>query len=302
LETFKEVIEKTHEYPVKTLAVVQAHEKTVLLAVKKAYEENIAKAILFGRKTEIEKILKSINFLSDELTIIDTADDVSSAKAACSFVRDKKADILMKGHIHTADFLRAVLDKESGFRTGSFMSHVFVLERLDKLLLISDGAMNISPKLEQKEQIIFNTLKICRVLGIKKPKVAVLAALEMVNPVMPATVDAEILSGMSNQGKFGQDCFVDGPFALDNAIDQESARLKGLTGNVAGKADVLIVPNIESGNILAKSFLYFAGGSIAGVLVGAAVPIVLTSRADSDGSKFYSIALSVLMSAVPGEI
>ncbi|MDD5070059.1 MAG: bifunctional enoyl-CoA hydratase/phosphate acetyltransferase [Candidatus Omnitrophica bacterium] len=296
MRTFKEVIKKIGDYPVKTVAVVVADDENVLLAVKKAYEANIAKAVLFGRKTEIEKILKTINFLSSELTIVDTADDYSSARAACVSVRDKKADILMKGKIHTADFLRAVLDRQSGFRIGTFMSHVFVLERSDKLLLVSDGAMNISPKLPEKVKIIFNALKICRVLDIENPKVAVLAALEVVNPAMPATVEAASLRAMAEQGKFGYDCFVDGPFALDNAIDQNAANLKGVTGDVAGKADVLIVPNIESGNILAKSFVYLAKGSIAGVLVGAAVPIVLTSRADSCESKFYSIALSVLMS------
>jgi phosphate butyryltransferase len=204
----------------------------------------------------------------------------------------------MKGHIHTDDFLRAVLDKETGLRSGAFMSHVFILQREDRLLLISDGAMNIAPTLEEKAKIILNALHVVRILQIDKPRVAVLAAVELINPAMPATVDAACLNEMNNRRQFSADCFIEGPFALDNAVDDRAARHKGITGEVPGRADILIVPCIEAGNMLAKSFVYFAKGRIAGVLVGASAPVVLTSRADIEESKFYSMAVAVLMSDI----
>jgi phosphate butyryltransferase len=298
MKTFEEVIEKTRTYPVKTVAVVEAADETVLMAAKMAYSANLAKAILFGRKSEIEKAAKNCDFPLETVSIRETPDDLSSAKEACLCVRQGQADILMKGHIHTDDFLRAVLDKETGLRSSSFMSHVFILQRQDKLLLISDGAMNIAPGLEEKAEIILNVLHVAKILQIEKPRVAVLAAVELVNPKMPATLDAACLRSMNERKQFSTECYIEGPFALDNAVDERAARHKGITGEVPGKADVLIVPCIEAGNMLAKSFVYFAQGKLAGVLVGASAPVVLTSRADVEESKFYSIAVAVLMSDI----
>lgn len=298
MKTFEELIEKIRSYPVKTVAVAEAADVTVLSAVKMAHDAKFAKAILFGRKVEIEKAAKECDLPLDIVSIRETADDLTSAKEACLCVRQGGADILMKGHIHTDDFLRAVLDKETGLRSGSFMSHVFIIQRDDKLLLISDGAMNIAPALEEKAKIILNALHVATILQINRPRVAVLAAVELINPAMPATIDAACLHEMNDRKQFSIDCFMDGPFALDNAVDERAAKHKGITGEVAGKADILIVPSIEAGNMLAKSFVYFAKGKIAGVLVGAAAPVVLTSRADTEESKFYSIAMAVLMSDI----
>jgi phosphate butyryltransferase len=298
MKTFEEVIEKTRAYPVKTIAVVEAQDITVLSAVQMAQQANLAKAILFGRKPEIEKVAKKCGLLLENVTIREAADDLESARQACLAVRKGEADILMKGHIHTDDFLRAVLDKETGLRSGSFMSHVFILQRENKLLLISDGAMNIAPNLEDKAKIILNALHVAKILQIDKPKVGVLAAVELINPAMSATIDAACLHKMNDRKQFAVDCFIEGPFALDNAVDERAAEHKGIMGEVPGKADILIVPCIEAGNMLAKSFVYFAKGRIAGVLVGASSPVVLTSRADLEESKFYSIAVAVLMSDI----
>ncbi len=298
MNTFKEVCDATKDYPVKVLAVVEAADVTVLSALKMSHDANLAKAILFGRKSEIEKVAEQCSFSLGGVSIRETRDEIDSAREAALCVQRGKADILMKGHIHTDDFLRGVLDKEAGLRSGQFMSHVFILQREGKLLLVSDGAMNIAPIFEDKAKIILNTLHLAEILKIEQPRVAVLAAVELVNPRMPATLDAACLHKMNDRKQFSPDCFLEGPFALDNAVDEKAARHKGITGNVPGKADILIVPNIESGNMLVKSFVYFAGGKVAGVLVGASVPVVLTSRADSDESKFNSIAVAVLMSGV----
>lgn len=298
MNTFKEVCDATKDYPIKVLAVVEAADVTVLSALKMAYDVNLAKAILFGRKSEIEKAAEQCSFSLGEVSIRETRDEIDSAHEGALCVQRGKADILMKGHIHTDDFLRGVLDRKAGLRSGQFMSHVFILQREGKLLLVSDGAMNIAPIFEDKAKIVLNTLHLAEILKIEQPRVAVLAAVELVNPRMPATLDAACLHKMNDRKQFSPDCFLEGPFALDNAVDEKAARHKGITGNVPGKADILIVPNIESGNMLVKSFVYFAGGKVAGVLVGASVPVVLTSRADSDESKFNSIAVAVLMSGV----
>jgi len=298
MNTFKEVCDATKDYPVKVLAVVEAADVTVLSALKMSYDANLAKAILFGRKSEIEKAAEQCSFSLSGVSIRETRDEIDSAHEAVLCVREGKADILMKGHIHTDDFLRGVLDREAGLRSGQFMSHVFILQREGKLLLVSDGAMNIAPIFEDKAKIILNALHLAEILKIEQSRVAVLAAVELVNPRMPATLDAACLHKMNDRKQFSPDCFLEGPFALDNAVDEKAARHKGITGNVPGKADILIVPDIESGNMLVKSFVYFAGGKVAGVLVGASVPVVLTSRADSDESKFNSIAVAVLMSGV----
>lgn len=296
MKTFEEVITTTKKYPIKTLAVVEAADETVLSAVKKAYETGLARAILFGPKDEIVKTAKKCSFSLDGVVVKDMKDEISSAEAASLCVKNGEADILMKGHIHTDDFLRAALDKETGLRSGHFMSHVFVLEREKRFLLITDGAMNIAPTFEDKAKIILNATHLAEILQIDMPKVAILAAVELVNPKMPATLDAACLHKMNDRRQFSTKCHIEGPLALDNAISVRAAKHKGIVGEVPGKADVLVVPCIESGNMLSKSFVYFAGGCLAGVVVGATAPIVLTSRADTEESKYYSIAIAVLMS------
>jgi len=211
-------------------------------------------------------------------------------------VSSEKADILMKGYVHTDDFLRGILNKEWGLRTGSIMSHVYVAEirEQDKLVFITDAAMNIAPTLEQKAAILLNVVHLADIFGIEDPKVAVMAAVELVNPAMPATVEAASLAKMADRRQYVPACTVDGPFALDNAVSARAARHKKIGGPVAGQADILLVPNIEAGNMLAKSLVYFGGHRLVGLLIGAKAPVVLTSRADTAESKLLSIAAAVL--------
>jgi phosphate butyryltransferase len=215
---------------------------------------------------------------------------------AASLVRENQADVLMKGHVHTDDFLRGILDKEQGLRTGSIMSHVFLLDtrHLGRITMVTDGAMNIAPDLLTKGAIIMNAVYLAHLLGLDCPRIGVLCAVELVNPTMPATLEAAALATMSRRGQFPK-CVVDGPLALDNALSVVAAKHKGIESEVAGHCDILLVPNIETGNILAKSFTYLARSLTAGVLVGAAAPVVLTSRADSAESKMYSLATAMLM-------
>jgi phosphate butyryltransferase len=212
-------------------------------------------------------------------------------------VKDGKAGILMKGLIHTAEFLRSLLSKEEGLRqAGKLLSHVYVLEvpSLGRLLLVTDSAFNIAPDVEAKAAIASNAAMVAHCLGMAKPRIAAVAAVEVVNPKMPATLDAAELARRGKAGAF-PDFILEGPFGLDNAISPAAASLKGVQGEVAGRADILLVPDIETGNIFCKGFAFLGGGSLAGVLAGAKAPVVLCSRADSDKAKLYSIALAHLM-------
>jgi len=201
----------------------------------------------------------------------------------------------MKGFVGTADFMRAVLDKTDGLGSGRLISHVVVFEAAgyERLMLLSDAAINIAPDLGQKIQIIENALKITNAVGILKPRIAMLAAVETVSPSMRATEDAAIISKMAERGQI-RGCFIDGPLALDNAVSAVAAEHKGIAGDVAGKADLLLVPDIEAGNVLFKSLVYFANAQIGGVVVGATAPVVMTSRTDSPQAKLNSIALALI--------
>lgn len=298
MATLDDIVEAVREFPVRRVAVACAQDEAVLSAVAEARSRDIAEYVLVGDREGILAAAASAKVEIDPACVVHEPDGLKAAARAVALARDGSADIVMKGYIHTDDFLRAVLDKESGLRAGSIMSHVFVLEarHQGRLVLVSDGAMNIAPDLAAKANIIMNAVHVARMLGMAEPRVAVLAAVEMVNPAMPATVEAATLAKMSERRQFSVPCRVDGPFALDNAVSALAARHKKLSGPVAGEADVLIAPDVEAGNILAKSFVYLAGGDVAGVLVGALRPVVLTSRADNARSKLMSIALAVLMS------
>ena len=300
MKKLSEIVAAVKDYPVKRVAVAAAADPTVLEAVKAATEASVATAVLVGD----EKVIRAYAEQAD-LTL--TKDDVVSepvperaALCAAQLVSTGRADVLMKGHIHTDDFLRAVLNKEVGLRTGYRMSHVFACEMpaFDRLIMVTDSAMNIAPVLEAKAEIILNADYFCEVVGISSPRVACLAAVELLNPQMPATVDATCLAKMADRNQYNPKCIVDGPFALDNALSLAAAKHKGIGGPVAGQADVLLVPDIEAGNILVKSFVYAAQAEVAGVVIGARAPVVLTSRADSAESKFFSIAAAVLTSGV----
>ncbi|MCD6362096.1 MAG: bifunctional enoyl-CoA hydratase/phosphate acetyltransferase [Armatimonadetes bacterium] len=296
MKTLDDVVAAVRERPMKTVAVAVAEHESVLGAIRQAAEMGIAEAVLVGGRDEIAAAAEKAELDLNDVAVIDQPSDLAAAAVATDLVRTGRADILMKGNIHTDDFLRAVLDKERGLRSGAIMSHVFLLEttHLDRLTMVTDGAMNIAPDLVTKAEIILNAVYLARVFGIDRPQVGVLAATELVNPKMPATIDAAVLSKMSRRRQF-PDCIVDGPFALDNAVSALAAQIKRIDSEVAGACDILLVPEIEAGNMLAKSFVYFAQGRVAGVLVGASAPVVLTSRADSAEAKLYSIAAGMLM-------
>lgn len=275
----------------KTVAVSAAEDANVLSALKDAQTQEIADSILIGNVSKIKKCADDIGFCLDKVKVIDEPDAAQSAKIAVKLVREKKAQMLMKGKVGTADVLRAVLDKEDGLRTGRLLSHVAILEipSYHKLLFLSDCAQNIAPDLKQKAWITQNAVDAAIALGIKTPKVAIISALELVNPKMPSTVDAFELQKMAEQGEI-TNCIIQGPLAIDCAINEKAARSKGVWSQVTGDADVLILPNIETGNALYKALVYLAHAKVAGFITGAAAPVVLTSRTDSSESKLLSIA------------
>ncbi|MGG1573704.1 phosphate butyryltransferase [Fictibacillus sp. NRS-1165] len=278
----------------KVVAVAAAEDEEVILSVKQAYEKGIASFILAGNKEKIQFLLRQHELKEGEDLQIVEANPENTAMEAVKAVSGGQADILMKGHIPTADLLKAVLHKENGLRTGKVLSHVaaFEVPGFDRLIFLTDSGMNIVPDLQQKAQIIENAVQVARGIGVAMPKVAVLAAVESVNPNMQATLDASALAMMNRRGQI-KGCIVDGPLALDNAISVKAAEHKGISGEVAGQADVLVVPAIETGNALYKSLIYFANAKVGAVVAGARAPIVLTSRADTAESKLYSIALAV---------
>jgi len=297
MKDFDALLSLVEKHPVRKVAVAAAQDPSVIGAVAQAREKNVAEAVLVGDERQIRQQADSAGTSLEGLPIVNEPDSLRAVAQAVKLVSSGEADILMKGYVHTDDFLRGVLSKQYGLRMGSFMSHVFIAEvrEQDKLVFITDSAMNIAPTLEEKAAILLNAVHLAKIFGVTKPKVAVLAAVELVNPSMPATMDAASLAKMADRQQYVPDCTVDGPFALDNAVSEAAARHKRITGPVAGQADILLVPDIEAGNLLAKSLVYFGGHRLIGLLIGAKAPIVLTSRADTTESKLLSIAAGVLM-------
>jgi len=297
MKDFDALLRLVTKHPMRKVAVAVAQDDSVIQAVHEARKRDIAESILVGDEKEIRKKAESLSIPLDNFSLVDEPDPIAAVAKAVQLVSSGEAEILMKGYIHTDDFLRGVLDKENGLRTGSLMSHVFIGELPDprRLIFITDGAMNIAPDLKQKAAILLNAVHVANVFGVMNPKVAVMAAVELVNPAMQATLDAAALSTMASRRQFVPECIVDGPFALDNAVSPEAARHKKIGGPVAGQADILLAPGIEAGNLLSKSLVYFAGNRLIGLLVGAAAPVVLTSRADTTESKMLSMAGAVLM-------
>lgn len=296
IKTFDEIVKYARESGPKTIAVAVAQDEEVLNAVKDAKDLGLADAILVGDKEEIAKAAERCGIDIETFEVIDEKDKTEACKKAVNLISEGKADIVMKGLVDTSIILKAVLAEEAGLRTGNVLSHVAVFEvkDYDRLFIVTDAAMNIAPDLQQKKQIIENAVKVAHAMGNENPKVAVLAAVEKVNPKMQATLDAEALVEMNKKGEI-KGCMVGGPFALDNAVSVEAAKHKGIDHPVAGHADILMVPQIEAGNMLYKSMVFFAKAQNAGIVVGAKVPIVLTSRADSHIAKLNSIALGVLL-------
>ncbi len=297
MKNFKEIMEKAKLSGPRRIAVACAQDEDVLKSVDMANVAGIANATLVGNQDEIINICNQLDIDYKKYEIINEPDNVEAAKVAAKLVSDKKADILMKGLVDTSVVLKAVLNKELNLRTGNPISHtaVFEIPGYDRLMFVTDAAMNISPDATTKAAIIKNVVKLANALEIECPKVGVVCAKEKVDEKMPATLDAQILVDMNKNGEI-EGCIVGGPFALDNAVSEEAAHHKGIKDPIAGKCDVLLMPDIEAGNILYKSISYFSESKIAGIILGASKPIVLTSRADSEETKMYSIALAVLYS------
>ena len=294
---FNDLLSKLKVGKRKKLSVAVAQDEPVLEAIKAAKERGIADAILVGNKEEIEKIATKIDMDLSDFEIIHEEDIKKAALKAIELVSSGVADMVMKGLVDTATFLRSVLNKEIGLRTGNLMSHVavFEIEGIDRLILLTDAAFNTYPDLKQKVQIINNSVMVAKSCGIENIKVAPICAVEVVNPDMPATVDAALLSKMSDRGQI-KGCIVDGPLALDNALSEEAAHHKGITGSVAGRADILLLPNIDVANVMYKTLTYTSNTQNGGILVGASAPVILTSRTDSFETKVNSIALAALVS------
>jgi phosphate butyryltransferase len=297
-KNFDDLLSRLQEVPTKKVAVAVAQDEPVLEAIKEATEKNIAQAILVGDKQQIHEIAKKIDLDLSDYEIMDIKDPKKATLEAVKLVSSGHADMLMKGLVDTATFLRSVLNKDVGLRTGKLMSHVavFDIEGWDRLLFLTDAAFNTYPELKDKVGMINNAVVVAHSCGIDVPKVAAVCPVEVVNTNMQSTVDAALLAKMSDRGQF-KGCIVDGPFALDNAISEEAAHHKGVKGAVAGNADVLLLPNIETANVMYKTLTYFSKSRNGGLLVGTSAPVILTSRADSFETKVNSIALAALVAA-----
>jgi phosphate butyryltransferase len=282
------------EQKAKLMVVANAVDEHSLDAVFKAKSQNIIFPILTGDKEKIKQMCDANGYDLTGIEVIHATDENKAVAESVNMVRNGKAEILMKGNVSTAGLLKGVLNETGGLKTGNLLSHfsIFELPQYHKLISVTDVAMNIAPTLKEKIGILTNALSYMKKMGYEKPKVAVIGAVETVNEKMPATMEAAVLSKMA-QRKQLPPCLVDGPLALDNAMSKESAQIKGIVSDVAGDADLLLMPDIEAGNVLYKAF-GFMGGKLAAVILGASAPIILTSRADSEESKLNSILLAAL--------
>lgn len=296
IETFEALRAAAREQGPRRVAVVDADDEVALTAAAGALEQGIARPVLAGNAGAILRRAEALGLrrVVEEAEIVEAADP---SAAAARLARDGGADILLKGHVRTDVLLKAVLDKDAGLRTGTLLSDVLLYEDVRdgarRLVAVTDGGLNVAPTLEQKAQIVRNAVAVMHVLGRARPKVAVLSATEAVSASVPSTVDAQALARLGAEGELGE-AEVFGPLALDNALLESAARIKGIASPVAGHADVLVVPNIEAGNVLGKAAKYLGGSACAHVVVGAKVPILIPSRVESAEDKVNSIALGVL--------
>lgn len=297
---FDDIINKVNQCSMKKMAVAAAQDDAVLHAVWEAKKRGIADAILVGDEAKIREIAASINMDLTGFEIIDEPDMIQASLKAVKLAHEGVVDMYMKGLVDTKNFLKSVLDKEVGLRTGKPLSHVAVFEipTIDRLLFLTDVAFITYPTLEDKVHIIGNTVPVCKACGVENPKIAPLAAVEVVNPKMQATVDAAELTKMCEEGQI-TDCVVDGPLSLDLAIDPEAAKHKGATDRkIQGDADILLFPDIHAGNLVYKCLVHTVPGFKNGcILTGTKVPVILTSRSDTFETKVHSIALAAVVAA-----
>ncbi len=277
----------------KTIAVAAAEDYDVVRIVSECNKMDLADFILVGDEEKIIKIAKE-NYIKLDCEIINIKENFLAAKKVVELTRQKKANVIMKGLLQSSQFLKAVLNKETGLNKGKLISQISVYDKIngEGLQLLTDCAISIQPTLEEKKQIVENAVEFARKLGITTPRVAILSALETVNPAISDTIDAAVLSKMAERGQI-KNAIVDGPFALDNAICIEAAKHKNISGKVAGNADILLVPNLQVGNVLTKALVFFARRKVAAAVIGAAAPIVMTSRTDTIDNKILSIALAL---------
>ncbi|MDO6458266.1 bifunctional enoyl-CoA hydratase/phosphate acetyltransferase [Celeribacter halophilus] len=292
---FDKLLEMSEDLPATRMAVVAPEEENALRGAMMAAEHKLIQPTLLGDQDKIHSTAKALGITLDKIELIHCATHHEAAQLAVTMVRDARANAIMKGHMHTDDLLRPILSSRNGLKTGRRLSHIFVMDvpGLDHLLMVSDAAINIAPDLPAKVDIVQNAIDLAISLGIETPKVGVLSAVETVNPKIPSTLDAAALAKMADRDQI-KGGIVDGPLAMDNAISLSAARTKGIKGGVAGHADILIVPNLESGNMLAKELTFIAHAEAAGVVIGARCPIVLNSRSDSDKSRLASCAVAAL--------
>lgn len=280
-----------------TISVAVAQDEEVLEALQGAYENNLGDAVLVGDAGAIKPMAEKIGLPSD-IRIIDEKDDLKAASIAVGLIVKGEADVLMKGKLNTSDYVRAALNKENGLRCGKILSLMVANEvpGQDKLVFITDGGVNIAPNYEQKQNILINAIEALNLIGFDKPKVAVLAANERVNPKDTVSVECKALADMGANGELPP-CIIEGPIALDVATSKEAAQIKGIESKIAGETDLFVVPDIVSGNLLGKSLIQFTGATNCGVVLGATHPMVLTSRSDTSRSKLCSIAMACLIAS-----
>ena len=293
-----EIIDKLKGSEKMILSIAQAEDEELLEAVNEAVKENIITPILIGNEESIRAICNKIEFKLDNIKIINSKDIKESSKIAVSLVTNKEADFIMKGIVDTSILLKEVLNKEYGLRNSSLLSHVAIyeIESYHKLLILTDAGMNICPDYKSKEKILLNAIKVAKSLEIENIKIAALAAKEKVDANMQATIDADLLKKNFKESSNKECIVIEGPLSFDIAICKQSSLIKGLNSKVSGDVDILLVPNIEAGNMLGKSFTYMANAKSAGIIMGAKVPIILPSRSDNHQSKLYSIAYGALVS------
>jgi phosphate butyryltransferase len=275
-----------------TMSVAVAQDRDVLEAVCKSSEMAGVNPILFGDAAEIDRLKKEIGY-TEECEVIDEPDEIAASRAAVKSVHDGEAEVLMKGLINTSDYLRAVLDKTFGLRSGKLLSHMaaFEIAGRDRMLFVTDGGFNIAPSLEEKKEILANALHVLRKMGYECPNVAVIAANEQLNEKAIATIHADAIARAAAEGEFGQ-CAVEGPIAFDVAISRDAALHKHIDSKISGAVDLILVPAIEVGNVLGKCLSLLCGAKMSGVVLGAAAPVILTSRSENAESKLNSILLA----------
>lgn len=296
LHSLEDIISRASRHGKKRIVVAVAQDEDVLRAIRSAHKAGMVEPLLVGDREAIKKTADLAGLELSGLEILHEPDKQNACIKAVGLVKKENADILMKGLVSTGMLVKAILDKESGLLRGSLLSHLAFFEtpHYHKILCITDAALNISPDLTEKAAIIANAVSVYHTLGISLPKVAILAPVETVNPKMESTLHGALLTAMQKRNQI-TGCLIDGPLALDNAVSNDAARHKGLVSDVAGDADILLTPDLNAGNMLYKSLNFLGGAVAAAIVAGASVPVVLTSRADQDRSKFLSIALAVAL-------